>query len=56
MTDTLPQRSEAAEGAVTDAEIDALVQQGWDWHSAYRHLQTVAHSNALRAKDRADGE
>lgn len=32
---------------VSDAEIDALVAKGWDWHSAYRHLQTVAHSRAI---------
>ncbi len=28
---------------VTDAEIDALVKRGWDWHSAYLHLQAAAH-------------
>ena len=47
MTDDL---AELARGlTVSDAEIDALVERGWDWHSAYRHLQTVAHSTALKA-------
>ncbi len=31
---------------VADADIDALVAKGWDWHAAYRHLQTVAHQTA----------
>lgn len=29
---------------VSDAEIDALVSAGYDWHSAYRLLQSAAHS------------
>lgn len=29
---------------VSDAEIDALVSAGYDWHSAYRLLQSSAHS------------
>lgn len=29
---------------VSDAEIDALVSEGYDWHSAYRLLQSAAHS------------
>lgn len=35
-----------AEGTpmVSDAEIDALVSAGYDWHSAYRLLQSAAHS------------
>lgn len=36
---------------VSDAEIDALVAKGWDWHSAYRHLQTAAHSRAHLEKN-----
>lgn len=55
MTSDLAARIEAAEGTptlVSDAEIDALVAKGWDWHSAYRHLQGAAHANeALRAKE-----
>ncbi|WP_158011615.1 hypothetical protein [Sphingomonas turrisvirgatae] len=31
---------------VSDAEIDALVAKGWNWHAAYRHLQTIAHAKA----------
>lgn len=31
---------------VSDAEIDALVAKGWQWHAAYLHLQTTAHRTA----------
>lgn len=48
MTDDLDALAKGLTKAqVSDAEIDALVAKGWDWHSAYRHLQTVAHSRAI---------
>lgn len=47
--ETPPQTNEGWQGIeggplVTDAEIDALVGAGYDWHSAYRLLQSNAHS------------
>lgn len=35
---------------VPEADIDALVAQGWDYLAAYRHLQAVAHQAAFRAE------
>lgn len=36
---------------VSDAEIAALVAKGWEWHAAYRHLQTAAHRAAAEHID-----
>jgi len=45
----MTQTPEQIAALVSDEEIDALVDLGWDWHSAYRHLQANAHSVAVRA-------
>lgn len=39
---------------VTDAEIDALTREGWDWHAAYRFLQSVAHAEEARESQSDD--